>query len=227
VYPGATTVGPAWVPPSDLVPGHSYRVVVRGLLAYRDTEWSPAWDFTVGTPRAVGPGMNAATLRPAITWAPIPGASAYVVSLDDLTTGSTNVFPGQRTTNTSWVPPADLVSGRNYTVRVRAVNSRNLGLWGPAATFSIAVPTLSGPSGTIGIANPIFAWSAINGAARYVLVIDDLTAGRRVYTTSITNTSWQPPVSLVNGHTYDWRVAAYNAAGLGRWSLPFEFRMEL
>jgi len=227
VYPGSTTVGPAWAPPSDLIPGHSYSVVVRGLMAYHDSEWSPAWDFTVGTPQAVGPGVNAATLRPAISWAAISGASAYVVNLDDLTTGLTNVFPGQRTTNTSWVPPADLVCGRSYTVRVRAVNSHNLGLWGPATTFSIAVPILSGPSGTIGTTNPIFAWSTINGAARYVLVIDDLTAERRVDTTSIINTSWQPPVSLVNGHAYRWQVAAYNAAGLGRWSLPSEFRVEL
>src|SRR5262249_38666272 len=73
VYPGATTIGPSWVPASDLVPGHSYRVVVRGLLAYRDSDWSPAWDFIVGTPQAVGPGANAQTLRPAISWNGIPG----------------------------------------------------------------------------------------------------------------------------------------------------------
>jgi hypothetical protein len=227
VYPGATTVGPSWIPPSDLVPGHSYRVVVRGLLAYHDSEWSPALDFTVGTPRTVGPGMNAPTLRPAFAWTGIPGASAYVVRLDDLTTGLSDVFPGQRTTGTSWVSPGDLVSGRSYTVRVRAVNSRNLGMWGAPATFSIAVPTLFGPSGTIGAANPSFEWSAIDGTSRYVLIIDDLTVPRRVYTTSATATSWQPPASLVNGHTYRWRIAAYNATGLGRWSLPSVFRIEL
>ena len=227
VYPGAITTVNAWTPPTDLIPGHSYRVVIRALLPYQDGEWSPTWDFTVGTPRPNGPGMNAPTLRPAVSWTGIPGASAYEVRLDDMTTGQMNLFTGQRTTGTSWSPPRDLVSGRSYVVRIRAMNSLNVGLWGPTATFSIAVPTLSGPAGTIGSANPVFAWSAINGASRYVIAIDDLTAGRRLYTLSVPGISWQPPTALVNGHTYRWRVAAHNVDGLGRWSLPLDVRVVL
>jgi hypothetical protein len=138
-----------------------------------------------------------------------------------------NLFTGQRTTATSWSPPRDLVSGRSYLVRIRAVNSLNMGLWGPAETFSIAVPTLSGPAGTIGTSSPLFAWSAINGASRYLIAIDDLTADRRIYTMSVPGTSWQPPMTLVNGRTYRWRVAALNVDGLGRWSLPLDFRVVL
>ena len=139
-----------------------------------------------------------------------------------------DIFPGQRTTGTNWTPPADLVSGRNYTVRIRAVNAQNRGLWGPIENFSIARPTLNGPAGSISTLRPTFGWSAIDGATRYIIAVDDLTTGRTsLYFQSTTATSWQPPADLVNGHSYRWHVAAYNAASVGRWSLSSEFRLEL
>lgn len=228
VYPGATTTTTSWTPPTDLIPGHSYTVVVRPLLAHLNGEWSPAWDFAVAAPKPIGPGVNATKLRPSISWNAVPGAKAYDVRVNDLTAGRIDIFAGQRTTGTNWAPPADLVSGRSYAVRVRAVNSLNMGLWGPGESFSIARPTLNGPAGSINSLQPSFGWSAIEGASRYIIAVDDLTTGRTsLYYQSTTSTSWQPPGDLVNGHSYRWHVSAYNAASLGRWSLASEFRVEL
>lgn len=219
VFPGATTNGPPWTPPKDLIPGHSYQVVVRALFAFQDGAWSPAWNFTVGTPQVTGPGATATTLRPAVTWTPVTGATAYVVRVNDLTTRRVNVFVGQRTTDTTWNPPADLVSGRVYSIRVRAVNSLNQGAWGPAITFSTPVPTLAGPLGDVTGLQPSFSWTAIDGAADYVIAIDDLTTGRRnLYRQSTTATTWSLPADLAAGHSYRWRVMARNSVGAGQWS---------
>jgi hypothetical protein len=226
LYPGATAAGPSWVPPTDLVPGHKYRAVVRPLFAHRDGEWSPPGGFTVGTPRVTGPGFGATTLRPTFSWESLPAATAYEIRVNDLTTGRVNIFPGQRTTATTWTAPFDLVSGRSYVVRVRAVNSLNQGTWGPAHAFSIGTPTLSGPVGDVSSRRPAFSWSAIDGTSRYVLVLDDLTARRAgVYRQVQSGTSWTPPTDLIDGHTYRWRVVAQNAAGLGRWSAVQLFRV--
>jgi hypothetical protein len=219
VFPGATTNGPPWTPPKDLIPGHSYQVVVRALFAYADGEWSPPWDFTVGTPRVTVPAGAVTTLRPTVSWTAVAGATAYVVRVDDLSTGRTNIFLGQRTTATTWTPPADLLSGRTYAVRVRAVNSLNQGVWGPAGTYSVARPTLTGPIGDVSGLRPSFSWTAIDGVTDYLIAVGDLTTGRTILNRqSTTGTSWSPPADLVAGHTYRWRVVARNALGVGLWT---------
>jgi hypothetical protein len=219
IFPGATTNGPPWTPPRDLIPGHSYQVMVRALFAYADAQWSPAGEFAVGTPQVTGPAAGATTLRPTVSWTAVDGATAYVVRLNDLTTGQINIFVGQRTAGTTWTPPADLVSGRVYSVRVRAVNSLNQGAWGPATTFSIATPALTGPVGDVSGLRPSFSWTAIDGATDYLIAIDDLTTGRiNLYRQSTTSASWSLPADLVAGHTYRWRVMARNAVAMGLWA---------
>jgi hypothetical protein len=226
LFPGATTNGPPWTPAKDLVPGHSYRVVVRALFAYQDGEWSPGWTFTVGTPQVTSPGAGVTTLRPAVSWTAVPGATAYVVRVDDLTTGRINLFAGQRTTDTTWAPPRDLVSGRSYSVRVRAVNSLNQGAWGAASRFSLATPTLTGPLGDVTGLRPSFSWTAIDGAADYLIAVDDLTMRRtNVYRQSTTGTSWDLPADLLAGHNYRWRVMARNSVGAGQWAPAEMFRI--
>jgi hypothetical protein len=225
LYPGTTTVGPSWVPPTDLVPGHSYRAVVRALFAHRDGEWSPAGDFAVGRATVAAPDAPVSTLRPSFSWSEVPGATSYVIRVADLTTGRVNVFVGQRTTGTTWIAPNDLVSGRSYSIRVRALNSLNQGAWGPAARFSLATPSLMGPVGDTSSLRPRFDWSTIDGA-RYLIALDDLTTRRtNIYRQTVTGTSWTPPTDLIAGHTYRWRIMAQNGAGIGMWSVSQTFRV--
>jgi hypothetical protein len=149
-----------------------------------------------------------------------------VVRVDDLTTGRINLFAGQRTTDTTWAPPRDLVSGRSYSVRVRAVNSLNQGAWGAASRFSLATPTLTGPLGDVTGLRPSFSWTAIDGAADYLIAVDDLTMRRtNVYRQSTTGTSWDLPADLLAGHNYRWRVMARNSVGAGQWAPAEMFRI--
>src|SRR5207237_510006 len=63
--------------------------------------------------------------------------------------------------------------------------------------------------------------------AGYVLVLDDLTTGKRVATVGTTGQNWWPPTPLADGHVYRWRVSAKNASGLGLWSPATDFRVDV
>jgi hypothetical protein len=215
LFLGTTTMGTTWSPPSDLISGHSYRITVRALLAHQNGVWSAKSQLTVATPVVTGPGADTPTLRPTFTWSHISGATEYEVRVNNLSTGKSNVVPGQRTTGSSWVSPVDLTSGDRYSVRVRAVNSRGQAAWGPVANFSIAVPTLIGPSDPNAVA---FGWSAIAGTTQYVLAIYDHRTGKQLLTVSTAATDLLAAEGLLTSGQYRWRVAALNAAGVGKWS---------
>ena len=88
-----------------------------------------------------------------------------------------------------------------------------------ALDFRVATPMPISPVGDITTIRPAFTWSSVDGASTYAIVVDDLTTGRRsLFRESTKTTSWVPSADLTVGHAYRWRVAALNAAGLGRWS---------
>jgi hypothetical protein len=222
IFPGTKTSVPAWQPPIDLVPGRSYRALLRPIRPYMDGEWVTA-DFRVETPVVAAPPTVDA-LRPVIQWTAVPGAAAYDLILRDRASGRRIAFVSVDAAATSWTPPADLVSGRDYSVKVRALNNAGLGRWGSAATFTVATPRLLGPIGEVDTRRPTFSWSAITDASTYAIVVDDLTAGRRsLFRESTTSNSWVPPIDLTAVHTYRWRVVAQNSSGIGRWSAPATF----
>jgi hypothetical protein len=171
--------------------------------------------------------VGTSAVRPTVTWQAVPDAVGYQVWLTNVTTGRTSVFPGATSLGTSWSPPADLVPGHHYRVTVRPLFSDRDGAWGPAGDFQVGMPTLTGPLGPIATTSPAFSWTAVPGATRYVLILDDLTTGRRVAGVRTTNTTWSPPAPLANGHVYRWEVAARNSSGLGMYTPPDTFRVSL
>jgi hypothetical protein len=166
-------------------------------------------------------------VRPTVAWQAVPDAVGYLVRLSNLTTGRASVFPGSMSLGTSWTPPADLVPGHQYQVVVRPLFSDQDGAWSPPGDFQVGIPTLSGPQGPIGTVSPAFSWTSVDGATRYVVILDDLTTGQRIAAVRTTSTNWTPPAPLANGHVYRWRVAARNSGGLGKFTLPETFRVSL
>jgi hypothetical protein len=164
-------------------------------------------------------------VRPTVTWAPVPDAVGYQIRLTNATTGRTSVFPGATSLGPAWSPPADLVPGHLYRVTVRPLFSDQDGPWGPPGEFKVGQPTLTGPHGQTATTSPAFSWTAVDGATRYVLILDDLTTGQRKATVRTTDLTWTPSAPLANGHVYRWRVAARNAVGLGMFTLPWTFRV--
>ena len=227
IFPGSLTTGTAWSPPADLVSGRSYRWVVRAMNATGAGDWSAVGTFTVGKPTLTSPANGVPDLRPTLSWTAVTNATRYQVCVSDLTTNRLNVLPNSYTTDTTWVPTADLVSGRTYRWWVRALNSAGVGVWSVAGNFSIGTPTILAPVGVAGTTRPMFSWSAVAGTASYELFVDDATTGRRnIFPGQRTNaTNWTTSTDLIVGHTYRWWVRALNSSGLGVWSLSNTFQI--
>jgi hypothetical protein len=99
------------------------------------------------------------------------------------------------------------------------------------STPPIAAPTLASPSESISVATPSYTWSAVSGASRYQLWVEN-AAG-----TVLINVSYAaaeaacasgavcevtPSTGLDNGD-FKWWVRASNSAGYGPWSARKDF----
>jgi hypothetical protein len=219
LFPNSVTTDTTWAPPADLVSGRGYRVYVRALRGTTPGPWSEPDDFIVGIPTKTGPVGTTATVRPTLSWTGIAGATRYAIRIDDLSRKIANLFPNVTTTDTSWIVPADLISGKTYSWQVRAVNADGLGGWVPAGTFTIARPTTTGPANGVTALRPYFTWTPVAGTTTYVVTVNDVSAGKAgIFAARLTNTTWVAPADLVSGRIYSWQVRALNADGRGWWS---------
>jgi hypothetical protein len=219
IFPNSTTTGTNWSPPSDLVSGRGYRVYVRALRGTAPGPWAEPEDFIVGVPTKTGPTGTPTTLRPTLSWTGVAGATKYAVRIDDLSGQITNLFPNVTTTDASWAPPADLISGKTYAWTVRAVNTGGLGGWVPTGKFTVATPTPTAPANGVTALRPYFMWTPVAGTTAYAVTVNDVSAGKAgIFTAQVTGTTWAPPSDLVSGRIYSWQVRALNADGRGWWS---------
>jgi hypothetical protein len=80
--------------------------------------------------------------------------------------------------------------------------------------------------GDITATRPTFDWTAITGATKYKIIVNDLTTGSTsVLAATTTGISWMPTTSLIHGHRYRWWVAALNSANVGMWSVSKDFHV--
>lgn len=213
---------------SEYLPNGTYTLTASSAGAVLSTRsatiansnaWADLQIAGVGRPTVSGPTGTQSTLRPRVVWNPTDGATAYQVRLDDATTGATNLFSGAATTENSWAPPADLVSGRKYTVLVRALRGTAPGPWSNPFGVVLGRPTPTGPGNRVGAIRPAFTWTPVNGAAGYEVRVNDMSAGLLgVHAARVTSPVWVPPSDLISGRTYSWQVRALNTEGLGRWT---------
>jgi hypothetical protein len=71
-----------------------------------------------------------------------------------------------------------------------------------------------------------FAWDLVPGADHYSVSVDDLTTGQLGVFSSpkVAYTYFDPGVPLAAGHTYRWRVQAFDHLGnVGPWSATVQF----
>jgi hypothetical protein len=225
---------------SHYVPNGTYTVTATaadgtplGTQTVTITDRNGWFEFRqTGSVSQLGPALvtsptGTSGVRPTITWAPVADAVGYQIAVHNRTTGAVNIFRGATSLGSAWTPPADLVPGHRYRVLVRPLFSERDGAWGPASDFQVDVPKLTGPVGVVNTVSPAFSWIGPIGTTKYVLILDDLTTGRRVATVQTTGQNWAPPTPLVDGHVYRWRVSARNASGLGLWSPASTFRLDV
>jgi hypothetical protein len=218
IFPNAATTDTHWTVPSDLVSGRTYTWQVRAVNAAGLGAWTAPTTLTVARPVPTGPANGVSTLRPAFTWTPIGGATAYVVTVNDVSANKAAVYTG-RVTDPVWTPPADLVSGRTYSWQVGAMNALGKCFLSPPATFAVGRAVTIGPGGPTATTQPTFTWAGLAGASAYQVRVDDLTTGQAgVFLPIVTGQqAWTPSTPLAHGHTYRWWVRAVTSGGPGIW----------
>lgn len=225
LFPNTTTSNSTWTPPADLIAGHGYRVSVRAVLAGGAFgPWSNR-DFAVNAPTVTAPTTTTTNLRPTVSWTPITGAASYGIWFNDLSDAKSNIYPGAVVSGTSWSPPTDLVSGRNYRVWVKAINDVSQGAWSTPKDFSVGRPTVLTPTGTNTNLRPLVSWTAITGATKYQISVTNTTTNTaNIFpSATTTNTNWTPTGDLISGNNYRVWVRALNGNNLGLWSPAVNF----
>lgn len=218
-----------FTPNVPLTVGHEYIWTVRAVSSANEAgEWGAHRTFAIlnasaaPAPTLTSPVATTIDPTPTFTWTAVPGAARYELSVDDLTTGQGQVLSATNITGTSFTAPTALEAGHEYRWRVRAFNDENSATeFSTSATFTltaasqIAPPMLQGPIGTTIDATPTFSWTAVEGAARYDLWVNNATTGQNgvIRDQNVSGTTFTPSTPLTAGHTYTWTVRAINESG--------------
>lgn len=222
IYSDTNVQGTSWTPPAELDAG-GYRYWVRGFDADGNaTSWSSANTFEI-RPTLVGPLNGAFTAQPTFEWEPVPFATGYTLFLrsDSGDEVISNIQGNTYTPSTDlpaglvrwWIRPSDSVA--------------NLG-WTTAGV--VGVPprsTLLTPNGNETDVTPVFNWSPISGAGRYILhVVNTDTNQVVIRDDNVATASYTASTALPAGNYRHW-VKAIDAAtdefNSGLWSNPLSF----
>ena len=223
---------------SNLAQG-SYRVWVRAYNAANEVgDWSAPFNFNIDEPTPLTPTVTAPAVNslgyvenanPTFTWTvATPPASAYDITLYDVTL-SKNVFFVSGLTQASYtVPTAQRLAEHTYRVRVRAKNvSGDASEWSTPYQFRINIadpttPVIIAPGDTITDTTPTFSWRHSGTSFSYELLIRDLLRNEditiQVKTFSldpggVTASYNLPAAKALKAGTYRFWVRAFNSLG--------------
>jgi hypothetical protein len=176
-------------------------------------------------------------------WESVPGATAYDVWVDNLTTGQNPAVRNSQAGGNSWTSPTPLVAGHVYrwwlgsTISAPWVTQTTTTWSAPldfnvaASAISVTVPTPTTPSGTLTAERPAFAWaSAVTAAVGYDIWVDRVSSTGatlqaqvlRFSTSTGSATSAAFPATAANltpGQFYRWWVRAHlGGSSYSAWS---------
>jgi hypothetical protein len=238
-----TLTGTSFTPSTALNNNHAYRAWIRAVNEFGASAWSAPQDFGVGTaPIAPPSGVTSLSApsgagnstTPTFQWTTVSGANRYDLWVDDLTTGTPQVIRQQALTGTSFIPTSALTDNHAYRAWIAAGNEFGFGSWSTARDFGVGtapiapptgVSTITAPSGAGNTTTPSYQWTAVAGANRYDLWVDDLTTGASqvIRQQALIGTSFTPTTELADNHAYRAWIAAGNEFGFGSWSVAKDF----
>ncbi len=192
-------------------------------------------------PELLTPAKNGFTNdnTPFFSWGSVPFTSDrydgyFNIQVDNNASFVSPEFTGS-TAALSTSPVTALPDGKYYW-RVQAGNVLGVGPWSKAASFTVDIlapgtPTQISPANdaTTTNARQGLTWSAVNGANRYHVQIDNNSDfSSPIYNDDTRTTpSFTPPASLPLG-TYSWRVRAFDAAGnFSPWTLGRTYNINI
>lgn len=176
-------------------------------------------------PTMTSPQASTSLQTPAFSWSEVRAAASYELWVSNITT-NVNPVISISTAGTSWTPAESLGIGR-YRIWVRSVSaSGQKSAWSAPRDLQIDTPvTLNAPSGLVPTDRPVFAWSALKGAVKYDLWVNNNTTGESqvIRDGHITGTSFESPKSLPLGKYSVWVRGIDARGGAAKWSLVGAF----
>jgi hypothetical protein len=218
-----------------LTPGDSYTWSVSAVSSNgQSTVGSSSLMFAVAplaAPGTYGPTGASNTDTPTFVWVVAPGTTtvppaSYTLKMTDKSTGKVLSIAKLRGTSYTLTAAQALTPGHSYTWSVAAVSTNGLvsvASSGPKPTVTIdplAMPTLSGPTGTLTTDMPTFTWASGAGAgntapASYTLKVTDKLTGQVLTIANLKGTSYTLTTAqaLTPGRSYTWSVTAVSTNG--------------
>jgi hypothetical protein len=211
--------------------------------------WSPGRSFRkewAASPALSAPGNGATITFPAqtfkLSWAPVPGAATYLVTVAfDQSLGSVVWGGGPvETQATAFTLSSPLAPDKTYYWAVTPLDAAgNRGARSAVWSFTWRWPSTTVARVTDVAVEPEiydhrFSWDPVPGAAGYEVEVNpssDFAPGSKVccpvnFITRLTTigTSYSPAVVLPNNNSYYWRVRAVDPSGnAGEWNYGSQF----
>lgn len=191
----------------------SLKVFVRPIDVEPPTLFAPVGVGTSGTPR--------------FDWSDVRGAAGYELEVTAVGAASPTLqrdgIPASHFETHSPLPAG------HYASRARSHYANgDVSAWSAALEFSIIAPAplaapdpVLSPVGRLVMQRPEFAWTAVEGAERYDVWVNDLTLRKSgvIRETHVDGTTFVPDVPLVDGHSYIWTVRAFGPLNVaGAWA---------
>lgn len=207
----ASVSGGSWTDTTATTPGTTYTYAVTGTGAHESARSTPA-SFTQipAAPTGVAATLTGAQPSTAtITWARVPGATAYRVYAQTGSGAATLLT--QVTDPTATATDPAVASGTTITYSVSAVDAGGESAATPATPVTAAPATPAGLTATASGSAITVSWTASSGASDYVVT---RTVGGGVNPPPWTGSATGFTDSGLNpGSTTSYTVAARNAGG--------------
>lgn len=175
---------------------------------------------------------NISDTLPSFSWPPASDAVRYELEVVNVSAGNTVVIQQSQLKRTNYRPENALIPS-TYSWRYRPFTAAGAGPWSDPQEFTIEAttgkPSITDPvpldDQTGAAALPTFAWTAVTGATRYQLWVDDLTNSveQVINHLNLNQTSFTPSRALTAGDYRAW-VRPFDSNGpLAAWSDPYDF----
>ncbi|MEO2026428.1 MAG: GEVED domain-containing protein [Fuerstiella sp.] len=217
----------SFTPATGLAPGN-YTAWVRPYFATSVGTWSLAHSINLlnsTTSVLTDPVAGTTNTIPTFAWLPM-NVSSYQLRVDNISTGATNVILQQNLTGTSFTAHEALPPG-NYRAWITGHGTADSAPVDFQVLIGNAQTRFSVPFGNSENPLPVFGWTAVTGATRYELWVDNVTSGvaRVIHSSSITNTSFAAQTPLAPATYRAWARAFSGSTPLATWSPSIDVRV--
>ncbi len=216
---------------TSLLFGQTYYWRMKAIGTNDSSSWSPVWSFTSldtmpNAPNLISPEDLAINKMPNVLleWNTILGTTSYMIELD---TNSLFLFSDTLTSTNTSVNTQELLFGKKYFWRVKAINSTDSSDWSIARNFIVinTVSLISPVNNATGqMLDVSLKWDSITGITNYIMQIDtSLNFNSPLFISDTDIVSQIDLDTLLFKTKYYWRVKTMHSIDTSSWSSVWLF----